>query len=108
MLQCLVHLYLDSPSRLVLLTKLVEFHAMPRVGEWVKLANAELGDYFPFRIGEVTHREGSWPEVMLDKLPAQHAALAAFSEVELDEYVASYLVDGWKHISAVPNRTPGD
>lgn len=106
MIPCLVFLYLDSPSRLVLLEKRIEFHALPRTGEFFKAANRKMGDYFGFRIGEVTHRETTGPELMLDRLPPSDGRDTAFTEQELDEYVASYLVEGWTHISTRP-RSPG-
>jgi len=104
MVRCLVRMYLDSPSRLVLLEKTVDFHALPRTGEWLKLANSEMGDYFAFRVAEVTHREGSLPELMLDRLSAPDGKSTAFDEDELDEYVTSYLAEGWQQVSSVPNR----
>jgi hypothetical protein len=103
MISCLVQLYLDSPSRLCRLEKLVEFHAMPRVGEWLKLVNPKMGDYFGFRVAEITHREGSVPELMLARLEPAVGNAAAFPEDELEEYLSSYVECGWKHVSSVPN-----
>jgi len=100
-------LYLDSPTRLCLLEKTIVFHTMPRVGESLKLANRELGDYFPFRVAEITHREASGPELMLDRLPPPDGKSAAFDEAELDEYVAAYAVEGWHLVSTVPNTSRG-
>ncbi len=96
-------MYLDSSSRLCRLQKELEFHALPRVGEWLKFANAEMGDYFGFRVAEVTHREGGYPELMLDKLTPEDGKTSAFDEEELDEYVASYLATGWVQKSTARN-----
>jgi len=105
MVECLVRLYLDSATRLCLLEKAIPFSAIPRVGEWLKLANRELGDYFPFRVGEITHREGSLPELALDRLPPPDGKPGAFDESELDEYVGAYRAEGWQLISTVPNAS---
>jgi hypothetical protein len=74
---------------------------MPREGEWLKLANPKMGDYFAFQVREITHREGSPPEVVLDRLPPNDEANAPFNESELDEYVTSYVDVGWLHRSTV-------
>lgn len=103
MISCLVRLYLDAPTRLCMLEKVVEFYAMPRVGEFLKLANPEMGDYFGFRVAEVVHREGVPPEVMLERLKPAEGHIAAFDESELDEYLASYVTYGWKHASTARN-----
>ena len=81
---------------------------MPREGEWLKLANPKMGDYFAFQVREITHREGSPPEVVLDRLPPGEGASTPFDdESELDEYVASYVDAGWLHRSTVtPPRSP--
>jgi hypothetical protein len=104
MISCLVQLYLDAPTRLCRLEKVIEFHAMPRVGEYLKLANREMGDYFGVRVAEVVHRERSLPELMLGRLEPAEGSTTAFDEAELDEYLASYVACGWKHVSTVPNR----
>jgi hypothetical protein len=59
-----VDIYLASPTRWAHLRRTLDLHAVPRVGEHLKLRNAEMGDYFPFRVVEVTHREGAAIEVM--------------------------------------------
>jgi hypothetical protein len=101
---CLVRMYLDSPTRLCRLERVVEFHALPRIGEWLKLSNAEMGDYFAFSVREVTHRQGDYPEIVLDRLPPEDGKNVAFDEVELEEYVASYAAEGWTHESTAQNK----
>ena len=100
----LVRMYLDSPTRLCRLEKVVEFETLPRVDEFLKVANRELGDYFPFRVVEITHRENALPEMMLGRLPPGEGKQAAFGEMELDEYVQSYVAEGWRLASTGPNR----
>ena len=80
-------LYLRSPTRLAFLTRRVEFSFPPRVGEFVKLRNAEHGNYFAIRIAELTHVESEGVDLMLESLDVV--------EEELDEYVASYQAEGW-------------
>lgn len=89
-----VRLYLRSPTKLALLTKRVEFAFPPRFDEWVKLRNAEVGNYFAIRIREVIHVEGEDVDVMLESLD--------LVEEELDEYVASYQAEGWQLQSLKP------
>ena len=96
MIPVCVRLYLGSETRLAFLEKEVEFVSMPRMGEWLKLKNDKMGDYFAFRIQEVTHREGRTPDIMLE-LPLGSEGRPEFSgrEEELDEYVQSYVREGW-------------
>ncbi len=95
MVKTLVFLYLASESRLAFLEKEVQFHSLPREGEWLKLRNRDKGDYFAFRVQEVTHREGSLPEMMLDVLRSSETEYELFDEQELDEYIASYIAEEW-------------
>lgn len=83
-------LYLKSPLRLAPLQKPVEFLFAPRVGEWVKLRNAEMGNYFAIRIDEVTHVEGEGVDVKLAPLELE--------EEEFGLYLASYQAEGWNYI----------
>jgi hypothetical protein len=95
MISALVFLYLASESRLASLEKEVEFHSLPRENEWLKLRNRDKGDYFAFRVKEVTHREGGLPELMLDVLKYSETEYELFEEQELDEYISSYTEEGW-------------
>ena len=104
MIACQVRMYLASPTRLCLLEKTVSFHTVPRTGESLKFTNRKMGDYFAFRVGEVTHREGSAPELLLERWVKSSAEFEVLDEKELDEYVASYSAEGWRHESTVPNR----
>ena len=104
MTNALVFLYLVSESRLAFLQKEVEFHALPRKNEWVKLRNREKGDYFAFEVLEVTHREGGLPEVTLNVLKCSETEYELFEEEELDEYIASYAAEGWLLKSCKANR----
>jgi hypothetical protein len=97
MVSCLVRLYIASETRLCLLEKSVDFHSMPRVDEWVKLLNAEMGDVCPNRVYEIIHREGDVPALSLDQFPAD--------EEEHDKYVASYIASGWTHVSTEESRS---
>ncbi len=90
-------IYLASKTRWVHLTKIVSLPAMPRVGEFVKFRNAEMGDYFAFEIAEITYREGGVVEAMTELLDNIDNRMYSFEdESEFDEYVASYLNEGWQ------------
>jgi hypothetical protein len=91
MIRCSVNLHLDAPSRLCRPEKTIEFHAMPRTGEWPKLVNDTMGDYFGFQIAEITHREGAILEITLGRLCPVSGMAAAFEEDEPDEYLSSYV-----------------
>lgn len=91
-----VSIYLASKSRWAHLEKTIELPAVPRVGEWLKLRNNEMGDYFGWRVEQVTHRESGPVEVMTGLLDDVDGRGYSFeSEGEFDSYVASYLACGW-------------
>ena len=92
-----VSIYLATRTRWAHLTKVVSLAAVPRVGEFIKLRNRELGDYFGFAVTEVTYRECGGIEVMTGLLDNVENRLYSLEEEhELDEYVTSYLNEGWK------------
>jgi hypothetical protein len=92
-----VSIYLATRTRWAHLTKVVSLPAMPRVGEVIKFRNREMGDYFGFEITSVTYREGGGIEVVTGLLDNVEDRLYSFEEEqELDEYVISYLAEGWK------------
>ena len=51
-------IWLATKTRWTLLTKDIDMPVMPRVGEFMKFKNGEVGDYFAFKITQVTYREG--------------------------------------------------
>ncbi len=79
---------------------------VPRVGEFVKFANKELGDYFAYPVKQVTYRESGQIEVwtkLLDNIDDRGYSFE--DESEFDEYLASYLAEGWTCSRGVqPNR----
>lgn len=92
-------LYLKTPTRLAFLKRQVQFLIPPRVGEFVKLRNAEQGNYFAIRISELTHIESECIDLMLEALDLE--------EEELEPYIVSYQAEGWAHISTLPCHTRG-
>jgi len=89
-------IYLASKTRWAHLTKIVSLPAVPRAGESVKFRNEEMGDYFAFEVTSVTYREAGGVEVITGLLDNIDDRLYSFEEEqELDEYVASYLNEGW-------------
>ena len=90
-------IYLATPTRWAHLQKTVSLPAVPRVGEWVKFRNAEMGDHFGFEINQVTYREGGAVEVVTALLDDVDNRMYSFDdEAEFDKYMASYLREGWR------------
>ncbi|MCB9878101.1 MAG: hypothetical protein H6835_10910 [Planctomycetes bacterium] len=97
MIDVLVSIYLASKTRWAHLQKTVVMPAAPRVGEWLKLRNEEQGDYFGFRVCEVTHREDGCVELMTELLDDVGGRGYSFAEEpEFDDYYRSYLACGWQ------------
>jgi hypothetical protein len=101
-----VSIWLASKTRWVHLTKTIAFPAVPRVGEYLKLRNAAQGDYFAWKVSQITYREAGeiavWTELLnnIDDRGYSFEEEAAF-----DDYLQSYLAEGWatKH-GVKPNR----
>jgi hypothetical protein len=110
MVEAKVSLYLVSRARLALLEKTVAFVALPRLREHVKFRNRELGDYFAFTVLQITHREGSLPELCLHSMSSikGRSVVDFFQDAELEEYIKSYEVEGWVMKSLLPNRSIGE
>ena len=89
-------IYLATKTRWAHLTKIVSL-PVPRVGEIVKFRNEQMGDYFGFDVIAVTYREGGVVEVMTELFDNVDNRMYSFEdEPELDEYLASYLKEGWE------------
>jgi hypothetical protein len=90
-------IWLASKTRWAQLTKLIPMPLVPRVGEYMKLDNARMGDYFAWKVTQVTYRESGeievWTELLND---AEGRGYSFESEDELDEYFESYLAEGWQ------------
>ncbi|HEY4184594.1 MAG TPA: hypothetical protein VGP07_05960 [Polyangia bacterium] len=90
-------IYLATKTRWAHLEKRVSLPGIPRVGEFVKFRNAEMGDYFAFEVASVTYREVGAVEVMTELLDNVDGRMYSFDEEhELDGYVASFLREGWR------------
>ena len=89
-------IYIASPTRWAHLVKTIAMSVVPRVGDFVKFVNDEAGDYFSFRVAQVTFRETGQIEVMMELLDDVDGRGFSFEdEDELDELVESYLLEGW-------------
>jgi hypothetical protein len=99
-------IYLATRTRWVHLTKVIPFPSVPRKGEFVKFKNTEMGDYFPFEVVDVVYREGGHIEIQTDLLDNVDQRMYSFEhEQELDDYLRSYLAEGWECSSGVgPNN----
>ena len=70
---------------------------VPRVGEYVKFRNAEQGDYFAWRITDVTYREAAEISVSTELLDDVDDRGYSFeTEDEFDNYFRSYVTEGWR------------
>jgi hypothetical protein len=101
-----VSIWLASKTRWVHLVKTIALPVMPRVGEYLKFRNAEQGDYIPWKVTQVTYREGGetavWTE-LLDNIDDRGYSFE--EEAEFDSYLQSYLAEGWNSgRGIVPNR----
>lgn len=104
-----VSIYLASKTRWTHLQKVVQLPAVPRVGEWLKLRNDEMGDYFGWRVSEVTYRESGQVEVMTELLEDIGGRGYSFEdEAEFDDYYRSYLECGWAGDVTRNRRHRGD
>ena len=89
-------IWLASKTRRAHLTKVIAMPTVPRVGEYLKFRNAEQGDYFGWRVSQVTYRETGEIEVWTELLDDVDGRGYSFDEEsELDEYFASYIEEGW-------------
>lgn len=86
-------LYWVSDQRIARLSKQLDLPVLPRTGEFIKIRNQVLGDYFAFMVTEVTHREARIPEIRLridyrpgDDLPADQ---------DLESDINTYVAEGW-------------
>jgi hypothetical protein len=99
-------IWLASKTRWVHLTKTIPMPAVPRVGEYLKFRNSEQGDYFAWKVTQVTYREGGAIAVWTELLNNIDDRWYSFEEEsEFDEYLESYLAEGWKsERGVVPNH----
>lgn len=88
--------YLASKTRWAHLVKVIAMPSVPRIGELMKFRNAEMGDYFPWKVLEVVYREPGKIEIMTDLLDDLDGRGYSFEEEsEFDDYYRSYLAEGW-------------
>lgn len=92
-----VALYFDTETRIIRLEKRICLPLLPRVGESIKFANSELGDYFAFTVEQVTHRENGIPEIWATthELTEWKTKRCHWDTDDLDSDVSSYLEEGW-------------
>jgi len=90
-------IWLASKTRWAHLTKTIEMPVVPRVGEFVKFGNKKQGDYFAWRVTQVTYRESGQIEVwteLLDNIDDRRYSFE--TEEEFDQYVNSYIAEDWR------------
>lgn len=104
-------IYLATKTKWAHLTKVIDMAVVPRMGEWVKFRNDEVGDYFGFEVIQVEYRESGEIRVMTDVLDNIDNRMYSFEDEdahEFDVYLNSYLNQGWTcDRGVVPNRRSG-
>jgi hypothetical protein len=107
MIEAKVCLYLVSRERIVLLQKVISFHALPRVNEFIKVRKKKDVDYFAYQITQVTHREGDHPELwaMVTSFKEGKSTVSFFEDGELDGISQNYADEGWAIRSSKANKT---
>jgi len=89
-------IYLATKTKWAHLTKTIDMPVVPRVDEHMKFTNAEMGDYFGFKVISVVYRESGEIEVMTDILNNVDERMYSFDdEGEFEEYYQSYLQENW-------------
>lgn len=87
------------------LVKSIDLHVVPRVGEYIKFNNAQVGDYFAWKITEVTYREKGTIEISTELLDNVNNRMYSFeTNEEFYEYYNSYLSNGWKAENELKNN----
>ncbi|WP_087026405.1 hypothetical protein [Thaumasiovibrio subtropicus] len=107
-------IWLASKLNWVHLVKKIHMPCVPRVGEYMKFRNKEEGDYFGWKVTEVTYRESGSIEVWTELLDNIDDRMYSFEEdEEFQECYKSYLAEGWtsphgiKVNTRYQNRTSG-
>lgn len=98
-------IWLATKTRWAHLRKVIQLPVVPRVGEFMKFRNAVVGDYFAYRVTEITYREAGLIEVWTELLDNMEDRMYSFeTEAEFDEYFTSYINEGWQcRRGVVPN-----
>ena len=71
--------------------------AIPRIGEFVKFTNNKQGDYFSWKVTEITYRESGDIDIRTELLDnVDNRGYSFETEDEFDAYYQSYLHEGWQ------------
>ncbi len=90
-------IWIATKTRWTHLTKVIDMPVVPRVGEFMKFRNGKVGDYFAFRVSQVTYRESGEVDVWTELLDNVNDRMYSFEdEAEFDDYHHSYLEEGWQ------------
>jgi hypothetical protein len=89
-------IWIASKQNWVHLVKTISMHSVPRLGEYMKFRSEKLGDYFAWKVSEVTYREDGKIEVSTELLDNINNRMYSFEEEsEFQEYYEAYLSEGW-------------
>ncbi|WP_372836257.1 hypothetical protein [Pontibacterium sp.] len=99
-------IWLASKTRWVHLTKAISLPVVPRVGEHIKFKSKELGDYYPWKVTQVTYRESGVIEVWTELLEDINGRGYSFEEEDdFDEYHNAYIEEGWQAPHGIKRNT---
>lgn len=95
-------IWLASKTKWVHLTKNISLASVPRVGEFIKLNNNTVGDYFTWEVKDVTYQENGIIQVSTELLNNIDERMYSFEDdAEFIEYFNSYLKAGWQSLHGV-------
>lgn len=99
-------IWLASKTQWVHLCKVISMPVVPRVGEYIKFSNKKVGDYFPWKVTEITYLESGQIEVWTELLDNVDDRGYSFEdESEFEEYYNSYLQEGWINKYGIKKNT---
>ena len=80
--------------------------AIPRIGEFVNFTNNKQGDYFSWKVTEITYRESGDIDIRTELLDnVDNRGYSFETEDEFDAYYQSYLHEGWQSKKGIVENT---
>ncbi|MCM0148659.1 hypothetical protein KCN56_08820 [Photobacterium galatheae] len=99
-------IWLASKEHWVHLTKKIPLPCVPRAGEFMKFSSELLGDYFAWKVTQVTYREDGRVEVFTELLDNIDERMYSFEEdSEFQASLAAYQKEGWTAPFGVKTNT---
>lgn len=89
-------IWMATKENWVHLSKSIKLPVVPRVGEYMKFHSDLIGDYFAWKVIQVTYRENGSIEVWTELLDNIDNRMYSFEEdSEFQEYLLAYKSEGW-------------